>query len=118
MGKRKNHGTRIVPWLLQQWQLIELDEFLNQRVRTPAKLRHGSEKSNPPFGQKHDAVGQLASEFYVVRHHDGGDPSLPLQLQDQVAHGVRHQRIDHLDLVRAFDFFPAFYGQGAHFFWV
>ena len=30
----------------------------------------------------------------------------------------RQQRDGHLNLVRAFDFFPTFYGQGAHFFWV
>ena len=55
-------------------------------------------------------LDQICGEFTLREQGVGGDV-----LADDID-GVQ-QGNSRLNLVRAFNFFPTFYGQGAHFFW-
>src|SRR2546426_1895615 len=74
---------------------IQPDEVLDERLWRAVELSHRAEEGYAAVEQKDHAVGELARQLHVVCDHDRSEPRLALELEDQVAHGLRHQRVHH-----------------------
>ena len=59
------------------------------------QVRGRPEVDHPPLVEHHHAVGHLAHQVQVVRHHDRSQLELSLQAQHEVRHVVRHDGVHH-----------------------
>src|SRR5690606_11278881 len=73
---------------------VSFEKCPDQGVVTLPELLRSPDESNPSCIQHRYAVGDRQRSFYVVRHHDGGDPELPAEPVDQLVNDRGIHRIE------------------------
>src|SRR5436853_7612069 len=77
-------------------QLIQLQELTQGRIIAFGHPLHRPEIECSSFMQEEHAIGELLREAHVMGDDDAGEFQLELELLDEVAEKLRHQRIDQI----------------------